>query len=137
MKPAICLGLSLCFFFLLPGRSLAQGPGGPGLAVAEFSVGDAVFADDAAIHHAALGGSLRWYVLPRLSLGPEFVYMRGPGTDRDLMATGNVTFDLLAPRAGRRWTPFVVAGAGLFHHREQFGLLSFSSTEGAFTAGVG
>jgi opacity protein-like surface antigen len=135
MKPAVCL--QICLVLLLPVPALAQGHGAAGTPVAEIVAGHAAFADDATIHHAALGGSLRWYLSPRVSVGPEFVYLRGPGTDRDFVATGNVVFDVLTPRAGRRWTPFVVAGAGLFHHTERFGAQSFSSSEGAFTSGVG
>ena len=47
--------------------------------------------------------------------------------------------DLLAPTADRpkRTTPFVVVGGGLFRHSDRFNGRSFSSTEGAYTAGVG
>jgi hypothetical protein len=34
-------------------------------------------------------------------------------------------------------TPFFVAGGGLFHHSDRFPGSSFSSSEGAFTAGGG
>jgi len=53
------------------------------------------------------------------------------------MATANATFDVRAPGRTRRVTPFVVAGAGLFNHRAPFGAETFSSSEGAFTAGGG
>jgi hypothetical protein len=120
---------------LWPVTSRAQGSAGQ--PVVEFAVGHAGFADDAMIHHAVFGGSVRWHVSPRVSLGPELVYLRGPESDRDVMLTGNVTFDWLAPNVGRRWTPFLVAGGGLFRHRDRIGPLSFSSTEGAFTTGIG
>lgn len=102
---------------------------------AEFTVGYAGFVDDATIDHTVIGGALRFHVLPRISVGPELQYMIGPNDDRDLILTGNVTFDVLAP--DRRVTPFFVAGGGLFRHSDKIGTRSFSSTEGAFTAGAG
>ncbi len=65
--------------------------------------------------------------------------MVGPGADRDLIVTGNVMFDVLAPTAAgpRRVTPFLVAGGGLFRHSDRFPSGTFSSTEGAFTLGLG
>jgi hypothetical protein len=102
-------------------------------AAAEIVVGHAGFVDDATIHHGVLGGAIRWYVTPRVSVGPEIVYMRGPRDDRDLMLTGNVTFDFLSPVPRHRFTPFAVVGGGWFRHSDRFG----PSSEGAFTAGIG
>ena len=55
---------------------------------AELVAGWAGFVDDAMIHHGVVGGSIRWYLSPRVSVGPELVYMKGPGRDRDFFATG-------------------------------------------------
>jgi len=92
------------------------------------------FVDDAMINHGIVGASARWNVAPRVSLGPEIVYMMGPGDDRDLFLTGNVTFDVFS---NRPVIPFFVAGGGLFRHSDTVGVGSFSSTEGAFTGGGG
>jgi len=97
--------------------------------------GYAGFVDDATISHTIFGGAARWYLLPRVSVGPELVYMIGPRDDRDLVVTGNVTFDFLAGRPAA--TPFLVAGGGLFRHTDRFNGRSFSSTEGSFTLGGG
>jgi len=107
-------------------------------ATAEFIAGYAGFVDDATIDHALVGGAARWYVTPRLSVGPEIVYLRGPASDRDLFVTGNLTYDL-AGSYGRtpRAIPFLVAGAGFMRHSDAFGGRTFSSGEGAFTAGGG
>lgn len=104
-------------------------------AAVEFTAGYAGFADDATIDHVVVGGAFRYHVLPRISVGPELQYMVGPGDDRDLILTGNITFDILPP--DRPVTPFFVVGGGLFRHSDRFGSASFSSTEGAFTAGAG
>lgn len=96
--------------------------------------GWAGFVDDAMIDHGIVGASAKWNVSPRLSVGPEIVYMIGPGDDRDLFLTGNVTLDVFTSRPV---TPFFVVGGGLFRHSDTVGFGSFSSTEGAFTAGGG
>ena len=105
----------------------------------EFLAGYAGFVDDATIDHAIAGASTRVYLTPRLAIGPEFVYMWGPGEDRDIFLTGNLTFDLLAPRDGRprRVTPFLIAGGGFSQHSDRFGPFGFTSYEGAFTGGGG
>ena len=91
------------------------------------------------INHGLFGAGARFYLSRRFSLGPELVYMVGPGQDRDLMFTGNLWVDLLAPTPAkpRRTTPFLVVGGGWFHHSDGFAGGTFSSSEGAFTAGVG
>jgi hypothetical protein len=105
----------------------------------ELTAGHAAFLDDGPIGHKVFGGALRGHLSPRFSIGPEVVYMVGPGDDRDLFLTANVTFDILSPRPGRagRVTPFLVAGGGLMRRSDRFGGVSYSSTEGAFTAGGG
>lgn len=107
--------------------------------VVEGSVGWAGFGDEDIVHHTLMGAGARVYVSPRFSLGPELQYMVGPGSDRDLILTGNVVFDLLAPTPARprRTTPYLVVGGGLFRHSDRFLTGTFSTTEGAFTAGVG
>ena len=84
-------------------------------------------------------GAARFYLTPRISVGPEFVYMVGPGNDRDLILTGNLTFDLIKPidNRPRRITPYVLAGGGYFQHRNRFVNRTFTASEGAFTGGGG
>lgn len=99
----------------------------------EGAVGKSWFVDDASIPPWTWSGAARWYLTRRLAVGPEITYMVGPGDDRDLIVTGNATFDVRP--AGP--TPFVVGGGGLFRHSNRFNGGPFSSTEGAFTAGGG
>ena len=108
-------------------------------SVVELSGGWAGFGDEGVIHHGLFGAGARFYLSRRFSLGPELVYMVGPGQDRDLMLTGNLWVDLLAPTPAkpRRTTPFLVVGGGWFRHSDGFAGGTFSSSEGAFTAGVG
>ena len=108
-------------------------------AHAEMQTGWVGFVDEAMIDHAAFGGAARLYLTPRVAVGPEIAYLRGPGSDRDLMITGNLTFDVLGPRNGhpRRITPFFTVGGGYERHSDRFGSTTFSSSEGALTGGGG
>ena len=104
----------------------------------EFAAGWVGFADDGIVSEGLIGGAARFYLLPRISIGPELVYIAGTGHSH-LIVTGNVTWDLFAPSGGRasRTTPFLVVGGGLFQTRESLFTGSFTSSEGAFTAGGG
>ena len=108
-------------------------------ASVEFLAGHAGFADDALIEHAVFGGAARFYLTPRISVGPEITYMRGPNTDRDWYFLGNLTWDIRRPEAGRppRVSPFLIAGGGFFTHSDRFPSGTFTSSEGAFAAGGG
>lgn len=125
-------------FIAAPAHAQPAGNPRPPAAV-ELFAGHAGFADDGTIEHSVFGGGARFYVTPRVGIGPELVYMRGPGSDRDLFLTGNLTFDLRSPRQGRppRVSPFLVAGGGFFRNTNRFGTLDFSTVEGAFTGGGG
>ena len=105
---------------------------------AEFTAGWVGFADDGIVNESLVGGAVRWYVLPRISIGPEVVYLSGDNHSH-LMATGNLIWDVFAPANGRprQITPFLVAGGGVFQTRESFLTGTFTSSEGAFTAGGG
>jgi hypothetical protein len=106
----------------------------------EFAAGALFFADDGVVKEGFAGGSARFYVLPRISLGPEIAYIQGE-RHHHVMLTGNVTFDFLEPLSGgrpRSVTPYAVVGAGLFQTKQQVpNNDTFTSSEGAFTAGGG
>lgn len=105
----------------------------------EFAAGSVGFADDGIVYETMVGGAARFYLLPRVSVGPEVAHIGG-GNHSHLMLTGNVTFDFLRPANGqpRRVTPYAVMGGGLFQTRQLFpNGGTFTSSEGAFTAGGG
>ncbi len=120
-----------------PMADLASAQGRPGPA-GELAAGWVGFADDGIVSESLVGGAARWYLLPRISVGPELVYIHGANHSH-LVVTGNVTWDVLAPtnRRPRRVTPFLVAGGGVFQTREHFFNGTYTSSEGAFTAGGG
>ena len=105
---------------------------------AELSLGWVGFPDDGDIvNETMVGGTVRWYLTPQVSVGPEVVYIKGPGHSH-LMVTGNLMWDVLPSRGGSRLlTPYLVAGGGVFQTRNQFPGGTFKSNEGAFTAGGG
>jgi hypothetical protein len=106
--------------------------------VAELHGGTLLFPDDSVVKENFIGGAGRFYVTPRIGIGPEVAYISGKRHSH-LMLTGNMTFDMLGPVNGRpaRVTPFLVAGGGLFRTREEFFSDIATHTEGAFTAGGG
>ena len=128
----VALALSV---FPMTGLAAAQDRPGP---AAEFAAGWVGFADDGIVSEGLVGGAARWYLLPRISVGPEVVYIRGDNHSH-LIVTGDVTFDVFAPTRDRprQVTPFLVVGAGVFQTRESFSTGTFRSTEGAFTGGGG
>jgi hypothetical protein len=132
----VVLALFVAGCLVFGGRAFAQTSVAPAL---EFTGGYAGFVDDATIHHGLFGGAARWAVTPRLGIGPEITYMIGPGSDRDLFVTGNVTWDLVRPAPARagRVVPYVLGGAGFFRHSSRFGPSSFASSEGTFSGGGG
>jgi hypothetical protein len=106
--------------------------------VVEVVAGWLSFPDDGIVREGMVGGAARWYISPRLAIGPEISYISGRN-HRHVISTGNLTWDILSPSAGdpRPVTPFLVAGGGLYHTREQFLVGPYASSEGAFTAGGG
>jgi hypothetical protein len=108
-------------------------------AAAELSAGWIGFPDDGVtVSEGMVGGTVRWHLTPRVSVGPEILWINGSNHSH-LVLTGNVTFDLLDPRNGHPApiTPFIVVGGGMFRTNESFFNGEFSSTEGAYTVGGG
>ena len=111
----------------------AQERPGPALDLGAAWIG---FADDGVVSEGAIDVAARWYVSPRIALGPELLYIRGDNHSH-LVLTGNLTWDLRPDTTHPNVTPFLVVGAGMFQTRETFVSGNFTSTEGAFTAGGG
>jgi hypothetical protein len=130
----IAIVASACVVLLARPAAAQQRPG----PVGEFAAGALLFPDDGVVTEGLIGGAARFYLLPRVSVGPEITYVQGENHSH-LMLTGNVTFDLLRPINGmpRQVTPFIVLGGGLFQTRESFRTGPFTSSDGAFTAGGG
>ena len=94
------------------------------------------FADDSVVSEPGFGGAFRWYVSPRIAIGPELLFIRGDFHNHFVL-TGNLTWDVLPQATHPAATPFLVAGAGMFQTHETFFDDAVTSSEGAFTAGGG
>jgi opacity protein-like surface antigen len=127
--------LTATLLLLLPASTTAQ----DNAWRADISVGWAGFVDDATQNYLVLGGGLRRYVTPRVSIGPEIVVMSNGNLvrDRNVMLTGNVTFDVFETTRDRRVVPFVVAGGGIVWMRDQVRDGPFWSSDPSFTVGGG
>jgi hypothetical protein len=118
----------------------------PPKAEARLTVGASGFtSDDGRIPHGVAGVSLRVYVTRRVSVEPEFLYMRHSADDQDYLTQVSVAYDLAEPT--KPVVPYVIAGLGVLHHRGRFSGLDFvtgqprdfdtSFTEPAASAGAG
>jgi opacity protein-like surface antigen len=109
--------------------------------IVDGTIGYAGFVDDSTKNFFVFGGALRKQLTPRISIGPELVTMEGGDslTDRVVMLTGNVVFDIYPMRGpdARTVTPFLVGGGGGFWIRDQVGTGPFWAFDPAFTAGGG
>ena len=112
------------------------------LPAVEANVGFAAFADEAPVEHFVVGAAPRFYVSPRVSIGPEFVYMIGPEYVRDIFLTGNIWFDFFdqPPSRINRFTPYLVGGVGVMFHRNFLfneGAARWFHKETGFSGGLG
>jgi hypothetical protein len=107
-------------------------------SIIEANVGRAWFIDESPIPHSVVGGAIRGYVTPRVSLGFGLTHMRGPGHDRDLFAQALVSADLLSPATRRKVVPYVTLAGGLLHHTNRIGTIhNISHTGLAFGLSAG
>ena len=78
--------------------------------------GSAIFNED--IEHKAVGGAVRVYVTKRLSIEPEYLYLRHSDNDQDHLVQPNVAFDFTDPT--KRFVAYGIAGVGVLHHKGRF-----------------
>ena len=103
---------------------------------AELIFGTSAFLDeDIPFDHFVIGASYGIELTEKLRIEPQFLAMIGPGNDRDYVITGNIAYDLLEKG---NFELYAVAGAGLLHHRNQFGPgPAFSANDAIFNGGIG
>jgi hypothetical protein len=90
------------------------------------------FPDDSMIHHGLVGVSARFRLVRGLGVEPEFSYLIGPGSDRDITLIPLVSYEF---RKGRV-KPYVIGGVGALWHKDGF-YQSFSSEGYHASAGFG
>jgi hypothetical protein len=97
--------------------------------------GAAAFLDESTpLDHFVIGAAGAIDLSPRLHLEPQFLYMDGPESDRDITLTGNISYDILVAKNSAL---YLVGGGGLLRHTEDFASGSFSSYDGTFSGGIG
>ena len=103
---------------------------------AELILGTSAFLDeDIPFDHFVIGTSYGFELTEKLRIEPQFLAIIGPENDRDYVITGNIAYDLLEKQ---NFELYVVAGAGLLHHRNQFGPgPGFSANEAIVNGGIG
>src|SRR5262245_51913918 len=107
----VALVAVLAGFPALPAAAQERGAG-----AVEFAAGALMFPDEGLVTEGFAGGAGRFYVTPRISIGPEVAFITGDNQTH-LMLTGNLTVDL---GSSPRVTPFVVVGGGLFRTTDSF-----------------
>lgn len=78
--------------------------------------GSSIFNDD--IEHKVVGGAVRVYLTKRLSIEPEYLYMRHSDIDQDHLIQPNIAIDITDPT--KRFVAYGIAGVGALHHRGRF-----------------
>jgi opacity protein-like surface antigen len=79
--------------------------------------GSATFNED--IDHKLVGVAVRAYVTKRLSIEPEYLYLRDSENDQDQIVQPNVAFDFFTDPTGRL-VVYGIAGVGVLHHKGRF-----------------
>lgn len=103
------------------------------------SLGWVGFLDDSPQNHLLAGGSGRFYLTRRLSVEPEFQYLRQSAAHHDWVILPNVAWDF---RSGRI-RPYVTGGAGLLRFVQRFpgappgSIPGFSVSQWHISAGFG
>ena len=87
---SIKLAIGALAVLVVPMANLAAAQDRPAPA-AEFAAGWVGFADDGVVSESLVGSAARWYLLPRISVGPEVVFINGDNHSH-LVVTGNLTF---------------------------------------------
>ena len=116
----------------------------PPKAEVKGTAGGALFGEGE-VPHVLVGGSFRFYVTRRISVEPEFLYLRHSENDEDYIVQPNVAVDLREPN--KKVVPYLIGGVGAIHHRATFHFFDsntggprpfdVSSTTWTASAGVG
>jgi Outer membrane protein beta-barrel domain len=98
-------------------------------------IGTSAFLDEEIpFDHFVVGASMRFGLTKKLSVEPQFLYMSGPGSDRDYTLTGNISYNLLSTP---RFSVYAVGGGGLIRHTQRFSDIDFSVNEWTVNGGLG
>lgn len=88
-------------------------------AEAKVIFGGAAFDEDEDNEHKLVGAALRAYLTKRLSIEPEYLYLRDSERDQDHLVSANVAYDFATDRT-KRLVAYVIGGVGVLHHEGRF-----------------
>jgi len=100
-----------------------------------FGTADFIAVDDTDLQHTLVGAAVRVYVTKRLSIEPEYVYLRRSANDQDQILQPNVAFDFTDPT--KRLVAYGIAGAGVLYHKSRYFAGETSFTTWTASAGGG
>jgi|GEM_PF-948440 len=83
-----------------------------------FGTADFIAVDDVDLEHTLVGAAVRVYVTKRLSIEPEYVYMRRSDNDHDQIVQPNVAYDFTDPT--KRVVVYGIAGTGVLYHKSTY-----------------
>jgi hypothetical protein len=89
----------------------------PRKAEAKVIFGGAAFDEDN--EHKLVGGAVRAYITKRISIEPEYLYLRDSARDQDHLVQANVAYDFATDRT-QRLVAYVIGGVGVLHHEGNF-----------------
>lgn len=78
--------------------------------------GSSIFNED--LEHKVVGAAMRAYLTERLSIEPEYLYLRHSDNDQDHLVQPNVAVDFTDPT--KRFVAYGIAGLGVLHHKGRF-----------------
>ncbi|MEO5922445.1 MAG: outer membrane beta-barrel protein [Bryobacteraceae bacterium] len=96
------------------------------------SIGSTSFIDDE--NHLQTGGSVRIYLTRRISVEPEFQYLRGSGGHYDTILIPNVNWDF---RSATRVVPYLTGGVGWMHSADRTRFFNFNHNQVLVQVGGG
>ena len=106
----------------------------PGTIEVKGSVGYTGFADDSILNHLQAGGSAKFYVTKRVSIEPEFLYLKGSKGHYDVVLLPNINWDL---RDGGRVVPYLTGGVGWSQGLDRFNGIAYRYDQTFFQVGGG
>jgi hypothetical protein len=92
------------------------------------------FLDEDILNHGVFGGAVRYYLTPGIGIEPEFLYMIGPGDDRDITLIPHITFDFARSEKVR---PYFIGGVGWMYHTDRVGPFNISANDWVVNGGIG
>lgn len=79
-------------------------------------VGGANFGEE--IPHGLVGAAVRIYLTERISVEPEYLFLRHSENDQDQIFQANVAYDFVDPR--KKFVPYGIIGVGGIKHRGRY-----------------